>query len=376
MIKKSPTILISLVLIILCTQNSMCIWPFDSAQKTEKKHVHKEEIREFVFASGGTLHVENENNNNNNSSGSFFGDIINGRVIINDVEQDDCSAKPNNITIEGHDKELLELLIETESNDGNLECVSSELNIDEKNAFIKTVYKTKDCKASRSYTLKVPKKTFIKLLLAQHGSITAENIDDTIEKTKTSSGNITLKGINGDTTINNSFGTNTLERIKGNVSATNSSGKNSISHIKGNVNAKTSFGKNHIENIEGNATVETSSGDNRIINVDGDVSSKTSFGENDISHIQGSATVENSSGNNKLASIKEEVTAETSFGNNIYTLGDYPDATIEASTTFGQCKSDVPVTGKEEKKNIKGTIGKDGPLKTFKTSSGNIYIRK
>jgi len=404
----------------------MCVWPFNGTSKTKKaakNYVHKEETKEYPFSSGGTLHVENENNNSDSNSGnvitSQYGTIFNNKgtvitsgtvtvngktyqgksisirgnqVVIDGKIQDTNDANPNNITIEGHDKELLELFIKTESNDGDLECVSSELNIDEKNAFIKTVYKTKDCQASRSYTLKVPKKTFIKLLLTTRGSITAENIDGNIEEAQTISGNIFLQKINGSISAKTSSGDNTLDSIQGNATVFSSSGDNQCSHINGIVNvqsssgnntidhaknviSQSSSGKNTLETIEENGTVFSSSGDNRCSHVNGTVKAQSSSGNNTMNDAK-SVIAKSSSGKITLASIQEEITANTSSGSITVKLGDYRDATIEASTNSGQCKSDVPVNGTKEKKKIKGTIGKGGPLKSFKTSSGNINIKK
>lgn len=381
---------------LFCTQTTFALsfFRFKKTNNFEKKYAYTEEKKEFNFTSDGTLHVENENNK----------------------EQDTDNVNPNNITIESHDKDVLELFIKTENNDGDLECLSSHIKIDEKNAFIKTIYETKGCKASRSYTLKVPKKTLIKLLLTTKGSINAENIDNSIEEARSISGDVAISTIQGKVTIKNTSGNNTCSDVRGIINITSSSGNNNINNVKGIANIDSTSGDNTCTNVEGIVNIASSSGNNKVNNVEGIANIGSTSGDNICTNVEGYVTLHSTSGDNTAQAItgnttntitmvstsgtnkssdiqipviinstsgdvildltKEEVTVATISGTITLKLGDYQNASIEASTNSGRCKSDSPVDGTQEKKKIKGKLGKGGPLKKLKTQSGNINIQK
>lgn len=144
------------------------------------------------------------------------------------------------------------------------------------------------------------------------GSVRADNIDTDADgsigaiQIKTSSGDVDIKELIGETDIESSSGYLTVGAITGNTQLKTSSGDINIKEITGETKAESSSGCQMIETLTGNAQFNTTSGDVSIQSMNGGVRVETASGI--VRILEGS-------GNRSLATSSGDIIVKGTEGN-------------------------------------------------------------
>ena len=152
-----------------------------------------------------------------------------------------------------------------------------------------------------------------------------------------------------------------LVSMEGEASLETSGGHIEVTDLRGNLTAETSGGHIAIKRVSGNAKVETSGGHIEIHGAKGRVDADTSGGHVEVSFASGNAhggRIESSGGGITIA-VDPSV-----------------DLSIDASTSGGTVRNDIPITvvGKVKGSSIKGTLGKGGETLYVHTSGGSVRL--
>lgn len=131
--------------------------------------------------------------------------------------------------------------------------------------------------------------------------------------------------------------------------------------MEGEANLETSGGHIEVDDVEGNLLAETSGGHIEIHGAKGRVDADTSGGHVEVSFASGNAhggRIESSGGGITIA-VDPSV-----------------DLSIDASTSGGTVRNDIPITvvGKVKGSSIKGTLGKGGETLYVHTSGGSVRL--
>jgi DUF4097 and DUF4098 domain-containing protein YvlB len=179
--------------------------------------------------------------------------------------------------------------------------------------------------------------------------------------------------------INTAGGDVSVTGVDGNVRGETSGGTLKLFSIVGDVYGETSGGDVIIRNIKGDVQGYTSGGDIRVDSVLGGVKVTTSGGEVVLLRVNGRIFGETSGGNIEARLLGENrgVHLETSGGNvSVYLRKDIA-ANLQASTSGGSVKCDLPVMvlGRISEDELHGKLNGGGDLIELSTSGGNINIR-
>jgi DUF4097 and DUF4098 domain-containing protein YvlB len=171
----------------------------------------------------------------------------------------------------------------------------------------------------------------------------------------------------------------TLRSLEGDANAETSGGHIEVSDVRGNVTAETSGGHITLSKIAGNAKVETSGGHIEADGVDGNLSAETSGGHIQIRGAKGRVDADTSGGHVEVGFAKGNAHGgkiESSGGGITVSVDPSVDLAIDASTSGGSVRTDIPVKiiGKVNGSSIRGTLGKGGETLYVHTSGGSVSI--
>jgi len=171
----------------------------------------------------------------------------------------------------------------------------------------------------------------------------------------------------------------TVRSLEGDANAETSGGHIEVTDLQGNLTAETSGGHISVKKISGNARVETSGGHIEADGVDGNLSAETSGGNIEISGAKGRVDADTSGGHVEVSFAKGNAHGgkiESSGGGITVAIDPNVDLAIDASTSGGSVRTDVPVkiVGKVNGSSIKGTLGKGGETLYVHTSGGSVSI--
>jgi hypothetical protein len=178
---------------------------------------------------------------------------------------------------------------------------------------------------------------------------------------QTGGGHVSVHSLDGDAVVETSGGHIEVADIQGNLSAETSGGHIAIKNISGTANVETSGGHIEANGVNGNLVAETSGGHIEITDARGRVDADTSGGHVEVSFAKGNAH------GGKI---------ESSGGGITVSVDPNVDLSIDASTSGGSVRTDVPVkiVGKVKGSSIKGTLGKGGETLYVHTSGGSVTI--
>lgn len=178
---------------------------------------------------------------------------------------------------------------------------------------------------------------------------------------QTGGGHIALRGLEGDQSAETSGGHIEVEDVRGNVKAETSGGHISLDKISGNAKVETSGGHIKADGVQGNLSAETSGGHIEVRNAGGRVDADTSGGHVEVGFAKGNAR------GGKI---------ESSGGGITVSVDPNVDLAIDASTSGGSVRTDIPVkiVGKVNGSSIRGTLGKGGEMLYVHTSGGSVSI--
>ncbi len=171
----------------------------------------------------------------------------------------------------------------------------------------------------------------------------------------------------------------TVRSLEGDASAATSGGHIEVKALQGNLSAKTSGGHIALKTISGNAKVETSGGHIEADDVQGDLVAETSGGHIEIRGAKGRVDADTSGGHVEVGFAKGNAHGgriESSGGGITVSIDPDVDLAIDASTSGGSVKTDIPlkVLGKVTRSSIRGTLGKGGQTLFVHTSGGSVSI--
>jgi hypothetical protein len=199
------------------------------------------------------------------------------------------------------------------------------------------------------------------------------------------------------TTLRTTTGSGSQEiDVDGSVEAHSGSGSLRIRRA-GGLRASTGSGSVTAESIDAATHVTTGSGSIRVTSAAGPVTAKTGSGGIEITQTgRGDVAVSSSSGTVRVRGVRGGVDASTSSGS-LHIAGEMA-ADWRLSASSGQVTVDLPrdqrfdldatstsgsvdvgfpvtVTGRVERRSIRGPVGGGGPLLRVRTSSGGISIQ-
>ena len=177
------------------------------------------------------------------------------------------------------------------------------------------------------------------------------NSDEEIEVTVPRRYAINVHTGGGSIELRDTVGTASLRTSGGNVSAKN---------VTGNVEARTSGGSIHGETIKGDVDASTSGGTVRLLQIDGAIRGKTSGGSVYCS----------------LVGANRGITMTTSGGSIELILPKATTGNIDAGTSGGNVKTELPVTSTDWDDNrLVGSLNGGGAPIYAHTSGGSISLR-
>jgi hypothetical protein len=170
-----------------------------------------------------------------------------------------------------------------------------------------------------------------------------------------------------------------LRSLEADANAETSGGHIEVTDLRGNLTAETSGGHIVVKNVSGNAKVETSGGHIEADGVDGNLFAETSGGHIEIRGAKGRVEADTSGGHVEVSFAKGNAHGgkiESSGGGITVGIDPNVDLAIDASTSGGSVRSDIPVkiVGKISGSSIKGTLGKGGETLYVHTSGGSVSI--
>lgn len=194
-----------------------------------------------------------------------------------------------------------------------------------------------------------------------------------------SNGKITAGNIGGDLRVKNSFGAIEVNETGGNVTAEGSNGGIFIKNTKGNVEVNNSFGSIEVQITGGDVKAR---GDNGRIFIEaptGDVFAHNSFGEVYVINPGKSTELESSNGLIRLQSanvIKGNVRIKNSFGGIKLDIPRKQEGKMKLSTSFGNINSNMNLNIIKDvsKASVDQIIGDGSILFDLETSNGNIDV--
>jgi hypothetical protein len=232
-----------------------------------------------------------------------------------------------------------------------------------------------------------------------NGAVNADTIKGPAT-VRSSFGSVILTGIAGDATVHNTNGAISVSGIEGSADLRGSFAKVSASKIKkglkvvaqnapvqaadvdGAAFLKTSFGPAEAERIGGDLTVENSNGAVKGSAIKGSANVRTSFGSVWLDGVAGKIDVDNSNGSIEVRASSTgtcaPISLETSFGGIIVRVPETAGYTVDARTSFGKIKSDLPLTvaGSTSTEALNGRIGNGQCPLTLANSNGGIELLK
>jgi len=170
-----------------------------------------------------------------------------------------------------------------------------------------------------------------------------------------------------------------VHSLEGDASAETSGGHIEVADIQGNLSAETSGGHISVKNISGTANIETSGGHIEADGVNGNLVAETSGGHIEITDAKGRVDADTSGGHVEVSFAKGNARGgkiESSGGSITVSVDPNVDLSLDASTSGGSVRTDIPVKilGKVKGSSIKGTLGKGGETLYVHTSGGSVTI--
>lgn len=197
----------------------------------------------------------------------------------------------------------------------------------------------------------------------------------------TSGGGIQATGLTGELRARTSGGSLTFERIKGELNGNTSGGSISLDSCEGPIKVRTSGGGIKIARGSGTLDGSTSGGSIKVQDFDGPANVSTSGGGITLEDVGGEVQGSTSGGsiNARLKrAVKGPVRLHTSGGSVSLAVDEKSAFDLDASTSGGGVRSDLPVTitGKPSRNSIKGPVNGGGAPVHLRTSGGSIHVKK
>ncbi|HKS55963.1 MAG TPA: DUF4097 family beta strand repeat-containing protein [Steroidobacteraceae bacterium] len=193
---------------------------------------------------------------------------------------------------------------------------------------------------------------------------------------KTSGGDIKVTELRGPVEMQTSGGDIRAEQIEGNTRLGTSGGDVDVARLTGDLDAKTSGGYIHLSDISGKVVARTSSGNVIASGIRGDSDLKTSGGDIRAT-IDGKIAAHTSGGNvtAELIGANRGISVSSSGGDLVVRVPKDTAGALDASTSGGSVRTDIPVTTTEMGEHkLTGTFNGGGNAIYARTSGGSIKV--
>lgn len=192
---------------------------------------------------------------------------------------------------------------------------------------------------------------------------------------KTSDGDISLRGFQGEQSCKTSDGNIDVEDINGNLTARTSDGDINVLGIEGSIELNTSDGKIMARNIDGNTKVGTSDGNIILEDISGENYARTSDGNIIFENMRGSLNAQTSDGDIRgdLDQLTNELYLKTSDGNISVTVPDGIGMNVRLKGEDINTRLEH-FSGKTSEHLVEGTIRGGGVEVELITSDGDINL--
>lgn len=195
----------------------------------------------------------------------------------------------------------------------------------------------------------------------------------------TGGGFLSLNTLEGDAKLETSGGHIEVTKLTGNLNAETSGGHISLKLVTGDAKVETSGGHIEADGVTGSLYGETSGGHIEVSGIGKDIHVETSGGSIEVRDAHGRVEADTSGGSVSVSFAKGNARGgkiESSGGGIRVTVDPSVDLNIDASTSGGSVRSDVPVkiVGKMSRSSVKGSLGNGGELLYVHTSGGSVTI--
>jgi putative adhesin len=196
---------------------------------------------------------------------------------------------------------------------------------------------------------------------------------------KTGSGSHLIEGVGGAVTASSGSGSIHVRNAGSDVRATTGSGSILADAVAGSFSASSGSGSIDGTNVKGGITVKTGSGTVVVSQSGGGpVEASSGSGSIRLTGLRGSLRASTSSGTLR---VEGEPTSDwrlsTSSGGVTIELAGQPAFALDAHSNSGRIDTNYPVTvtGRIDRRELRGSVNGGGPLLHVRTSSGGIRIR-
>ncbi|HLP15508.1 MAG TPA: DUF4097 family beta strand repeat-containing protein [Bacteroidota bacterium] len=197
----------------------------------------------------------------------------------------------------------------------------------------------------------------------------SQNIDVVFKVTVPKKYFVRTKSAGGNMAVRQLDGSATLETSGGNVDA---------DHINGAVDLRTSGGNVTAVSVNGSVQIETSGGEIRCTDIVGELNSHTSGGDVELTNVDGKISTETSGGSIhiRMSGENKGVYAHSSGGDIRVSVKESIKAMLDASTSGGRVKCELPITvkGEMDESQLRGAINGGGEVIRVETSGGDVKI--
>jgi hypothetical protein len=226
------------------------------------------------------------------------------------------------------------------------------------------------------YHILVPEKIGLNIFSTSGDVIISDISGDT--KVNVTSGDLWIRRVKGELDLETTSGDVEISKIEGDVIVQGTSSDLEISNITGDLEITSTSGNTTAENVVGSVKIDNTSGDVFLKEIRGSIQTSSRSGDLKIDQIEGGLDLETSSGD---AEVETEVFPQyeyyvnTSSGDIDFSLPEDSDARIKLETSSGSINSELPLTLHSISRNsFKGELGAGGPQICLATSSGDIEL--
>jgi len=172
-----------------------------------------------------------------------------------------------------------------------------------------------------------------------------------------------------------------VAQVEGQILSRTSGGSLNFDAITGDIRGRTSGGSITIGQVNGDTEVHTSGGSITISQARGDVDAHTSGGSITVHEVMGTIRADTSGGSIKATITRQpqgDCYLKTSGGSMVVSLAEGIAVDIDASTSGGRVRTDLPVTlqSKAKRNALEAKINGGGPDLTLRSSGGSINLKR
>ena len=166
---------------------------------------------------------------------------------------------------------------------------------------------------------------------------------------------------------------------KTNVDIRTGGGDVKVRHLEGDTSLETSGGDVGVSGLAGNLSVRTSGGDLELRDLTGDLNARTSGGDITLENARGRVEAHTSGGDVTVALARGNAKGgeiETSGGDVKVRIDPAVSLTLDASASSGEVTSNLPlkVTGEISPTRLHATLGSGGETLRVHTNGGSVHL--